>query len=85
MTFVASMRQLEERHVATKIELMVWSNKMDLLAFSNTKGEVALHRLNWQRVWLLTPPVENAHVDALMWRPDGKVIAIAYSTSLTGN
>uniref|UniRef100_A0A8D8X9F5 Anaphase-promoting complex subunit 4 n=1 Tax=Cacopsylla melanoneura TaxID=428564 RepID=A0A8D8X9F5_9HEMI len=80
MTFVASMRQLEERHVATKIELMVWSNKMDLLVFSNTKGEVSLHRLNWQRVWLLTPPVENAHVDGLMWRPDGKVIAIAYST-----
>ncbi|KAI5732612.1 hypothetical protein M8J76_002345 [Diaphorina citri] len=80
MTFVASMRQLEERHVANKIELMVWSNKMDLLAFSNTKGEVALHRLNWQRVWLLAPPIENAHVDGLMWRPDGKVIAIAYST-----
>jgi len=35
------MRQLEERHVATKVELMVWSNKMDLLALSNVRGTMA--------------------------------------------
>lgn len=34
------MRQLEERHVATKVELMLWSNKMDLLALSNVRGTV---------------------------------------------
>ncbi|KAE8748988.1 hypothetical protein FOCC_FOCC004155 [Frankliniella occidentalis] len=75
-----SMRLLDERHVALKIELMLWSNKMDLLALSNTKGEVALHRLSWQRVWSLSPPQEGASVRAMAWRPDGKVIAIAYST-----
>jgi len=38
MTSSNAMRQLEERHVATKVELMVWSNKMDLLALSNVRG-----------------------------------------------
>jgi hypothetical protein len=33
-----AMRQLEERHMATKVDLVVWSNKMDLLALSNAKG-----------------------------------------------
>ncbi|PSN37237.1 Anaphase-promoting complex subunit 4 [Blattella germanica] len=76
-----AMRQLEERHVATKVELMVWSNKMDLLALSNVRGEVALHRLTWQKVWSLSPPTEGTSVKGMAWRPDGKVIAIAYSNS----
>lgn len=75
-----SMRLVDERHVALKIELMLWSNKMDLLALSNVRGEVALHRLSWQRVWSLSPPQEGASVRAMAWRPDGKVIGIAYST-----
>ncbi|XP_054268387.1 anaphase-promoting complex subunit 4 isoform X2 [Macrosteles quadrilineatus] len=72
------IRQLEERHVASKVDLMVWSNKMDLLALSNTKGEIALHRLTWQRVWLLPPPSPDIIVRKLAWRPDGRVIAVAY-------
>uniref|UniRef100_A0A1B6CIQ6 Anaphase-promoting complex subunit 4 n=1 Tax=Clastoptera arizonana TaxID=38151 RepID=A0A1B6CIQ6_9HEMI len=75
-----AMRQLEERHVANKVELMVWCNKMDLLALSNVKGEVALHRLTWQKVWLLPPPKEGSLVKGISWRPDGKVLAIGYST-----
>ncbi|KAJ9589849.1 hypothetical protein L9F63_017004 [Diploptera punctata] len=76
-----AMRQLEERHVATKVELMVWSNKMDLLALSNVRGEVALHRLTWQKVWSLAPPAEGISVKGMAWRPDGKVIAVAYSNN----
>ncbi|KAG8224832.1 hypothetical protein J437_LFUL002279 [Ladona fulva] len=75
-----AMRQLEERHVANEVEMMVWSNRMDLLALSNVRGEVALHRLTWQRVWSLTPPSEGCTVKGMAWRPDGKVIAIGYST-----
>lgn len=81
MTSSNAMRQLEERHVATKVELMVWSNKMDLLALSNVRGEVALHRLTWQKVWAVSPPSEGVHVKGMAWRPDGKVIAVAYSNS----
>ncbi|XP_046395508.1 anaphase-promoting complex subunit 4 [Ischnura elegans] len=75
-----AMRQLEERHVANEVDLMVWSNRMDLLALSNVRGEVALHRLSWQRVWCLAPPSEECTVKGIAWRPDGKVIAIGYST-----
>ncbi|KAG8329158.1 hypothetical protein J6590_093351 [Homalodisca vitripennis] len=75
------IRQLEERHVAIKVDLMVWSNKMDLLALSNSKGEIALHRLTWQRVWLLPPPTPDMVVRKLAWRPDGRVIAVAYVPS----
>lgn len=74
-----AMRQLEERHVACKIERMVWSNKMDLLALSNVRGEVALHRLTWQKVWSFPPPSEGLSVKGMAWRPDGKVIAIGYN------
>lgn len=37
-----AMRQLEERHVATKIELMVWSTKLDLLALSYANGKILI-------------------------------------------
>lgn len=40
MTSSNAMRQLEERHVATKVELMVWSTKMDLLALSHANGKL---------------------------------------------
>ncbi|KAK6621678.1 hypothetical protein RUM44_001485 [Polyplax serrata] len=76
-----AMRQLEERHSATKIELMVWSTKLDLLALSYANGEVALHRLNWLKVWVLAPPAESVTVKGIAWRPDAKVLAIGYSTN----
>ncbi|CAG9791967.1 unnamed protein product [Diatraea saccharalis] len=74
------MRQMEERHVANQIDLMVWSNRLDLLALSNFKGEVQIHRLHWQKVWNLSPPRENITVSCMAWRPDGKALAIGYSS-----
>lgn len=47
------------------------------------KGEVHLHRLNWQRVWSLSPPSDTSLVKSMAWRPDGKVIAIGYSCGTT--
>lgn len=41
-------------------------------------GEVALHRLTWQRVWLLNCPKESDTITNLCWRPDGKLIAVTY-------
>lgn len=43
-------------------------------------GEVALHRLSWTRAWVLSPPKEGATVNGIAWRPDGKVLAVAYDT-----
>lgn len=45
-------------------------------------GEVALHRLTWQRVWLLSPQDEaDDTVANLAWRPDGKLLAVSYTNS----
>ncbi|KAF4523079.1 hypothetical protein B566_EDAN003091 [Ephemera danica] len=80
MATSSAMRLLEERHVAIVVESLVWSNKMDLLALSNVRGEVSLHRLTWQKVWSLPPPKEAVTVTAMAWRPDGKVLAVSYSS-----
>ncbi|KAK1128458.1 hypothetical protein K0M31_002920 [Melipona bicolor] len=75
------MRQLEERQLLAEVTRMQWSPKMDLLAIANVKGEVTLHRLTWQRVWLLSPQEESDTVVNLAWRPDGKLLAICYESS----
>ncbi|XP_012342298.1 anaphase-promoting complex subunit 4 isoform X2 [Apis florea] len=75
------MRQLEERQLPAEVIKMQWSPKMDLLAIANIKGEVTLHRLTWQKVWLLNPQEESDTVVNLAWRPDGKLLAICYETS----
>ncbi|KAL6428083.1 hypothetical protein ACFW04_008450 [Cataglyphis niger] len=75
------MRQLEERQLPAEVTTMLWSPKMDLLAISNVKGEVVLHRLTWQRVWLLSPQDESDTVVHLAWRPDGKLLAVCYEMS----
>lgn len=76
-----TMRQLEERQLSAEVTTMLWSPKMDLLAVSNVKGEVVLHRLTWQRVWLLSPQDESDTTAHLAWRPDGKLLAVCYETS----
>lgn len=40
-----------------------------------------MHRLTWQKVWLLNPQEESDTVVNLAWRPDGKLLAICYETS----
>ncbi|XP_060084772.1 anaphase-promoting complex subunit 4-like [Ylistrum balloti] len=72
-------KQVDEKHVSVEVELMLWSPKFDLVALSNVQGEVVLHRLSWQKVWLVAPPVEDVRVTALAWRPDGKVLAAGYT------
>ncbi|KYM97664.1 PREDICTED: anaphase-promoting complex subunit 4 [Cyphomyrmex costatus] len=76
-----TMRQLEERQLPAEVTAMLWSPKMDLLAISNVKGEVVLHRLTWQRVWLLSPQDESDITAHLAWRPDGKLLAVCYEIS----
>nr|XP_023028026.1 anaphase-promoting complex subunit 4-like [Leptinotarsa decemlineata] len=80
MTSFQTIKQLEEKSVANEINSMVWSDRMDLVAFSNVKGEVALHRLSWTKAWNLNPPKENVEVKAIAWRPDGKILAVGYSS-----
>ena len=61
------MRQLEERHVATKVELMVWSNKMDLLALSNVRGTMTSTGLYSLHSFLLSVLFYWRHVYGLIF------------------
>lgn len=45
-----------------------------------SSGEVALHRLTWARAWNLNPPKDGVLVNAISWRPDGKILAIGYNS-----
>ena len=54
---------------------------MSIFILKSFLGELALHRLNWQRVWLLSPHEEGEKISNIAWRPDGKIIAISYSHS----
>ncbi|XP_077992612.1 anaphase-promoting complex subunit 4-like [Glandiceps talaboti] len=77
-----SFRQLEEKHLSAEVVRMLWSPRMDLIALANVHGEVLLHRLSWQRVWVLPVPASETSkkVTALAWRPDGKVLAVGYGS-----
>lgn len=75
----------DEKQVASEILLMEWSPTMDLIAFANANGEVLVNRLSWQRVWLLPAYDERQkqiYVSALSWRPDGKVLAVGYTSGI---
>ncbi|KAL7303270.1 hypothetical protein TKK_0004464 [Trichogramma kaykai] len=77
------IKQLEERQLPNELVLMRWSPNTDLLAIANAKGELSLHRLTWQRVWLLSAPEDGEKIKNLAWRPDGKLIAVVYTNSKT--
>ncbi|XP_065091153.1 anaphase-promoting complex subunit 4 [Ochlerotatus camptorhynchus] len=73
------MKQTGNKNVGYRVDILKWSDKMDLLAIGNDKGEVILHRLKWQKVWQLPAPEEGLRVRGIAWRPLEKVMAIAYS------
>uniref|UniRef100_A0A182XID8 Anaphase-promoting complex subunit 4 n=1 Tax=Anopheles quadriannulatus TaxID=34691 RepID=A0A182XID8_ANOQN len=73
------MKQTCNKNVGTRVDVLKWSQEMDLLAMGTEKGEVLLHRLKWQKVWQLSPPEDGLKVRGLAWRPCEKFIAIGYS------
>ncbi|XP_033633134.1 anaphase-promoting complex subunit 4-like [Asterias rubens] len=81
-----AFRQLEERSLSAEVLHMCWSPMMDLIALANVNCEVVLQRLTWQKqpVWVLpAPPASddiNQNVNTLAWRPDGKVLAVGYTS-----
>ncbi|XP_055914863.1 anaphase-promoting complex subunit 4 [Eupeodes corollae] len=79
MTQVNAMKQIGSRNMGFRVEIMEWSNKMDLIAIGNEKGEVIIHRLNWQKIVTFSAPTDNAKVRALSWQPDETMIAVGYS------
>ena len=70
-----SFTQLADKSLTADIKIATWCPTMDLLALATADGQLCLHRLNWQRLWAVSP--ESA-VTSLCWRPDGKVLACGH-------
>ena len=64
---------LLDRGLPSSVALAQWCPTMDLLALLTADGQLQLHRLNWQKLWSVTP---ESPITSLCWRPDGKQIAI---------
>lgn len=68
-----SFATLTDRLLPAPVAHAAWCPTMDLVAVAFTDGRIAVHRLNWQRLWLVTP---DAAPTALAWTPSGDVLAI---------
>ncbi|KAM7350465.1 anaphase-promoting complex subunit 4 [Cochliomyia hominivorax] len=79
MTHSMSMKQIGARHLSCVVEIMEWSNKMDLVAYGTEKGEIVIQRLNWQKIVTFPPPAEDVKVRGLSWQYDETIIAVGYS------
>lgn len=67
--------QLADKSLTADIKIATWCPTMDLLALATADGQLCLHRLNWQRLWAISP---ESTVTSLCWRPDGKVLACGH-------
>nr|SVE72782.1 EOG090X01H4 [Ceriodaphnia reticulata] len=76
------MRQTDEKHIlgTASTEILLWSSRRDLIAVSNSFGEVFLRRLSWSRVWKLPKRGDGVKVSAIVWRPDSVILAVGYSS-----
>lgn len=64
--------RLLDKGLTADVSRAAWSPTMDLLALVTADGQLCVHRLNWQRLWAVTP---ERTLTALCWRPDGKALA----------
>ncbi|XP_046444203.1 anaphase-promoting complex subunit 4-like isoform X2 [Daphnia pulex] len=76
------MRQSDEKHIlgTASTEILLWSSRRDLIAVSNSSGEVFLRRLSWSKVWKLSKRGDGVKVTAIVWRPDSVILAVGYSS-----
>ncbi|XP_067640659.1 anaphase-promoting complex subunit 4 [Eurosta solidaginis] len=74
-----SMKLMGSRMVGGAVELMEWSNKMDLIAYGTDRGEVIIQRLNWQKIVTFPSLGEDIAVRSLGWQLDETVLAVGYS------
>ncbi|KAG9305699.1 hypothetical protein G9A89_022621 [Geosiphon pyriformis] len=78
-------RLMNQHGVKEPIQLLTTCPTMDLIAVSTQGGEVWIAR--WfealEKIWTLPARSFNSEkVEALAWRPDGKVLAIGYSSGI---
>jgi hypothetical protein len=59
-----------ERTLASEASCLAWCPSMDLLAFVAGERQLPVHRLSWQRLFVLS--AFDHTVTAIAWRPDGE-------------
>ncbi|XP_054159901.1 anaphase-promoting complex subunit 4-like [Oppia nitens] len=82
-------------HISGEIDVMKWNPKMDLIVFALKSADIVVHRLySWQKIWHLPKPKLKTLADDktdtttarfvrdIEWRPDGKILAIAYECDI---
>lgn len=65
-----------DKPLPSAVERGEWHPDKDLLAMVTEDGKVVLHRLNWDKLWTITP---GEKVTSICWRPDGKALAIGHN------
>lgn len=65
--------ELAQKSLQAEVCQAAWCPSMDLLAVAFEGGRVAVHRLNWQRLWLVTLPSSPT---AIVWTPDGEALTV---------
>ncbi|GFR42380.1 hypothetical protein Agub_g3066, partial [Astrephomene gubernaculifera] len=70
-----SFTVLHEKALSQQVVLGCWCPTMDLLALVSDDGQLGVHRLEWQKLWVACP---DAPITALCWRPDGKILATGH-------
>lgn len=69
-TTTTSFSILCDKGLSSSIKIISWCNTMDLVALVTVENTIAVHRLNWQRIWFV-PCETDRVITALCWKPDG--------------
>lgn len=65
--------QLHDKILPATVVLASWCPTMDLLAVAFIDGRIAVHRLNWERLWITRT---ESSPTALAWTPNGDALSI---------
>lgn len=65
--------ELADKSLPAVVCQAAWCPSMDLLAVAFEGGGVAVHRLNWQRLWLVNL---KSSPTAIVWTPDGEALTV---------
>ncbi|KAH8815752.1 anaphase-promoting complex, cyclosome, subunit 4-domain-containing protein [Xylogone sp. PMI_703] len=66
-------------HQSVNSRLISYCPSMDLVAVATVDQQVLVYRLNGQRVWGVSQKSGKLKVEAICWKPNGNILAIAWS------
>ncbi|XP_055343655.1 anaphase-promoting complex subunit 4-like [Paramacrobiotus metropolitanus] len=73
---------VQDRNAGQSITKVALSTQQDLIAYATAKGEVNVYNNDWMKVANYKPVnfLSGDTVACMTWRPDGRALAIAYSS-----